>query len=922
MPGNAPGILSRDDDHITRHPADVRYNEASERTHDDWGAMSESLLITKIAPPACHPCFIPRQRLATQLRHVIDAPVTLISAPAGFGKTTSMQEALQRFHKEREAAFAWLTLDAHDNDPVQFWRYMALALHTAFPDCGAAMIQALAGPQPAPVRPLLAVTLNEIAAQPQRLLLVLDDYHLIESPALHEDLTFVVDHAPSNLHVVIITRADPPLPLHHWRARGLLLEVRAADLRFDQREAAALLNDVMRLGLSEADIATLLDQTEGWPAGVYLAGLALREDAAMPSLARRDRIARLAQSNRFIIDYLTEEALAQQPAEIRTFLMRISILDRFCGSLCDAVAGTTGSAALLETLAQGRLFIIPLQWLSPDGEPWFRFHQLFGDLLRGQARRTFPEDIDLLYRRAAAWHAAHGDVEQAVDYAFAGHDGAHAAQLIERSASTLVMEGRASLLEHWLNLLPDAWRQTLPRASVAFAWALILRGRYSEVAPYLDQAEATIPLDDLPLRGELHAARAVLAEMQGMAAEALTHARQALDLAPADHLIAQAVAHTAIAGALRASGDVDAAIAAYEQAVPLCQAARLPLPALLGRAHLGLLYLMQGRLSSAEAALQPALQSALFIPAASPVFIAYSAILIERNQLDEAQRHLQHALNLAQQSGHTAALAQCQIHLARLRRAQGDLAGAQVALDAAATFVAQGVPAWIEPLLIEERVHLYLNQGAVTRARHALAGRGTEVEAAAGAVREALPLARARLLLHQGRTTDARALLDTVISSAEQSGRRGRMIEALTLRALACNALNDEAAALDDLQRALAIAEPEGYVRIFLNAGACLARLLHRIGNVYANRLLEAFPPSVRERAADVQELPEPLTDRERDVLRLMARGLTYQQIASELIVSVNTVRYHIKSLYSKLQVNSRTLALARARELRLFEET
>lgn len=879
------------------------------------------LLITRVAPPARHPRFIPRQRLATQLRHVIDVPITLISAPAGFGKTTAMQETLHALQKEHAAALAWLTLDTQDNDPVHFWRYAALALHTALPACGAVMIEALAGPQPAPVRPLLTVTINEISAAAQRLVLILDNYHFIDLPAIHDDLTFLIEHAPSNLHVVLITRADPPLPLHRWRAQGRLLEMRAADLRFDQTEAAALLNDVMHLELSAEDIMTLLHQTEGWPAALYLAGLALREVSAVPSLARRDYIAHLTQSNRFIIDYLTGEALAHQPAEARTFLLRISVLDRFCGSLCDAVTETTGSAARLEALAQDHPFIIPLGRSTPDAEPWFRFHQLFSDLLRSQARLTFPEDIAALYRRAAAWHAERGDVEQAIEYAFAGSDFAHAAQLIERAASTLVMEGRASLLERWQDQLPDAWRQTLPRASVAFAWALILRGRYSEAAPYLERAEATISLNDPALRGELYAARAVLAETQGRVAEALEHARQALDLAPADHLIAQAVAYTAIAGALRATGDVDAAITAYEQAVPLCQAARLPLPALLGRAHLGLLYLMQGRLRSAEAALQPALETAVFIPAASPVFIAYSAILIERNQLEDAHRHLQHALDLAQQSGHTAALAQCHIHLARLRRAQGNLAGAQVALDAAAAYVAQGVPAWIEPVLIAERVHLYLDQGAATRARHVLAGHSTAVETTAGATREALPLAHARLLLHQGRSADARALLDNILASAEQSGRCGRMIEALILRALACDALNDETAALDDLQRALALAEPEGYVRIFLDAGARLARLLHRIGSIYANCLLAAFPPSVRDRAADLLELPEPLTDRERDVLRLMARGLTYQQIASELIVSVNTVRYHVKSLYSKLQVNSRTLALVRARELRLLEE-
>ncbi|MDW8232156.1 MAG: LuxR C-terminal-related transcriptional regulator [Roseiflexaceae bacterium] len=883
--------------------------------------MSESLLIAKITLPARHHGFIPRQRLATQLRHLIDVPVTLISAPVGFGKTTAMQEALRSLREQRGTAFAWLTLDAHDNDPVHFWRYIALALHTAIPECGAAMIEALAGPQPAPVRPLLAATLDEIAATGQRLVLVLDDYHCVDLPDIHNDLTFLADHAPSNLHIVLIAHADPPLPLHRWRAQGKVFDVCAADLRFDRTEAATLLNDIMHLRLSEDDITTLLNWTEGWPAALHLAGLVLRQDTvSLPT--RHDRIARLAQSNRFIIERLTEEALAQQPVEVRTRLLRISILDRLCGSLCDAVAETTGSAALLEMLAQDHLFILPLGLSAPHGESWFRFHPLFGNLLREQARRSFPEGIATLYRRAAFWHAAHGDVEQAIEYAFAGRDFACAAQLLERSASTLVMEGRASLLERWLGLLPGEWRQTLPRASVAFAWTLILGGRCREAAPYLEQAAATLPLDNPLLQGELCAARAVLAETRERSAEALEYAQQALDLAPADHLIVQAAARSALAGALRAAGDVDAAIAAYEQAVPLCQAARLPLLALLGRAHLGSLYLMQGRLCRAEAVLQPALRLAAFIPVASLVFVVYSAILFERNQLEDAHHYLMYALNLAQQSGHAAVLAQCYIHLARLQRAWGDQAGAQIALDAAAAYVAQGIPAWIEPLLIAEQVYLHLDQGAVTKARRTLAGRGAAVETTTGAMREALPLAHARLLLHQGRNADARALLDDIVASARQSGRQGWVIEALLLRALACDALNDEAAALDDLRCALEMAEPEGYVRVFLNAGVRLARLLCRIGSAYAHRLLEAFPSSVRDCAADLLALSEPLTIREREVLRLMARGLTYQQIASELIISVNTVRYHIKSLYSKLRVTSRSLALARARALRLLEET
>lgn len=880
--------------------------------------MSESLLITRIAPPAYRSHLVPRQRVLAQLRNLTDVPLTLVSAPAGFGKTTAVLEATGVLRRRADVALAWLTLDERDNDPIHFWRYVALAVHSAINNCGVALIEALAGPQPAPVRPLLIATINEIGSQDQHLVLVLDDYHFVDLPVIHDDLAFLLEHAPSNLHVAIITRADPPLPLHRWRARGQLLEVRMADLRFDPIEAAELLNGVMRLGLDTEDIATLLRQTEGWPAGLYLAGLALRED---DPATRRQRIARLAQTNRFIIEYLTEEILAQQSPEVQEFLLRISVLDRLCGPLCDAVTGRSDSAALLESLAQRNLFLLPLSIAANDDERWFRFHRLFGDLLRGQLSRIHPADSPVLYRRAAAWHVAHGDIEQAIEYALAGGDFDTATHLLDRAASTLVMEGRATLLERWLNLLPSELRQTLPHASIAFAWALILRGRYSEVEPYIAQAETIIPPDEPALRGELHAVRAVLAEIKGQLAEALHHAQQALEYAPSDHLIAHAVAKTAIAGALRAAGDVNAAIVAYEQAVPLCLAARLPLPALLGRAHLSLLYLVQGRLRNAEATVQPVLTSAAFMPAAGPAFVAYSALLIERNQLDEARQQLQHALNLAQQSGHTAALAQCFIHLARVQRAQGDFAGAQAALDAAAAYVAQGVPPWIEPMLIAGCVHLYLDQGAVTKARRALSSHGAYSGSVAGITREAIPLARARLLLHQGRSADARALLDEVIALAEAADRQGRVIEALVLRALAHDALGDESAALDDLRRAVVLAAPEGFVRVFLDAGPRMAKLLYRAGSAAAHHLLEAFPPAIRERSAAPSELHEPLSERERDILRLMARGLTYRQIASELIISINTVRYHIKSLYSKLQVNSRTLALARARDLHLLDE-
>lgn len=888
--------------------------------------MAETLLKTKYGVPALRPQLVPRSRLQAKLHQALETPLTLVSAPPGFGKTTATLVAARALQADAGIGLAWLTLDADDNEPARFWRYVGAALQSVTPGVGAAL-SALGAPQPPPLPPLLASLLNELADQTMHYLLVLDDYHLISASEIHAGLTFLLDHAPSNLHLMLVTRADPPLALHRLRARGQLLEIRAADLRFDQADAAALLTGVMALALTEEEVARLLEQTEGWVAGLQLAGLALQ--GAPPGAAPpRDLIARLAQSNRYIIDYLAEEVLAQQSPRLQAFLCRTSILHRLGGALCDAVNGESGSQELLETLARRNLFVAPVA--APehsDGQPWFRYHQLFADLLQGHLRRQFPAEEPQLHQRAAAWYEAQGDIEAAIEHGLAGADYARVVQLLDRDAGRIAMEGRALTIERWLQRLPADWRHTLPRANLAFAWALLLRGRYGEMTPYLQQADAAIAPDDLPLRGEFHALQAALADTRGRSAEALEHARAAIAGVPPANLIAQAVAHTALAGALRAAGEVEAAIGAYEQALPLCRAAGLPLPELLSRAHLGYLCSIQGQLRRAEAATRPVLTAPLRHPVAGAALTALGMILLEWNRLEEAAQLFQQAQALARQSGHAAALVQNQILRARLHRTQGDAVATQVALDEATALLPQGAPAWIEPLLVAERVQFWLEQGAIETAERLLAERSA-ADADVGPVREALPLAQARLLHRQGRHAEARAHLDAIVQTADAGNRQGRLIEALLLRALASAAQGDASAALADVRRALALAEPEGYIRTFLDGGPLLAALIaqsvqsaapHDSLRRYAARLLAAFPTGAAAPPPAVLPLPEPLTEREIEVLHLMARGLTYQQIADTLVISINTVRHHVKGIYGKLQVDTRTLALEQARALGLL---
>ena len=896
--------------------------------------MRPELVETKLRPPTLRARHVVRPRLEERLRAAWHTPLTLVCAPAGFGKSTAVTAAL----RGRDAPLAWVSLDESDDDPQRFWSYLGVALQRAV-GVGGELGPALAVPQPPALPVLLTPVLNALTAAHASVVLCLDDLHTVTDPTIHEGLAFLVDHAPEGLHVLLSTRADPPLPLHRWRARGQLVEVRSDDLRFTAEEATAFLVGELGHPVTPSLASALEGAVEGWAVGLRLAALALQGGATSSDpVAEQALAANLASGRAFVLEYLAREVLERLPPEITAFLLETSVLDPLCPSLVDAVRGSDDARERLREVAERGLFLsaagapeavagaAPAAADAPTavagGQVWYRYHRLFRMLLEGRLRAERPERIPELLQRAAAWLEAHGAVETAIDHALAAGDVARAARLLDDRAGELVMHGRARAVERWLTQLPPAWPALAPRAALAFGWALLLRGRYADLAQQLAAFDDSGTVLGTRERAELHALRSVLAGSRGDAGAALDEARRALALAPVEDRFTRASAQMALAGAQRELGDLGAATAAYERAIPLCRAARLPVPEGLARAHLGLLYTLQGRLRKAASVTQP-VADALGHPATAAALVSRCTVLLEQNALEEVARILPEATALAGRSGHPATLANAHLAWSRLYRARGDQAAGRQALEEAATQLERGAPAWIRALAAARIAEACLETGDVDAAAHHL--QAVEGDAV-GHVAAVLTLARVRLLLRRADRDHLTAGLRLVepLSQRDAAGAGvGIRIEALLLRALLLAAGGEAIAAQAALQRALVLASPEGFVRLFVEAGEPCARLLARLTAPYAGRLLRAFPADVQARVAAARP-PEPplqrVTDRERELLRALAGTRTYQQIAGDLGVSVNTVRFHVKNLYGKLGARSRLEAVEQARRLGLLE--
>jgi LuxR family maltose regulon positive regulatory protein len=884
--------------------------------------VSIALLETKLYVPRPRPGLVPRRRLIELLDRGTASRLTLVSAPAGFGKTTLLAEWLAS--NDRPAA--WVSLDPSDNDPQSFWSYVIAALQTMAPGVGANAVALLQEPQPPPIETVLTTLLNDLGGLTKDLVLVLDDYHLIDSRDVHEGMEFLLDHAPPLLHLVMATRADPTLPLARLRARGELVEARAAELRFTSEEASAYLTGAVGLALSPEDVAALEERTEGWIAALQLAALSMegRDDVT-------DFIAGFAGDDRYVVDYLVEEVVQRQSDRVQEFLLQTSVLGRLSGPLSDAVTGQSDGKAMLEELDRANLFLVPL-----DGSRrWYRYHHLFADVLHARLLDEQPDLVPDLHRRASRWYEGEGETAMAVDHALAAEDFDRAADLVELAMPALRRDRREATLRGWLEKLPEELFHVRPVLSNGYVGALMSTGEVEAVEPLLRDAERlldsadAIVVDDEEFRrlpGSVAVHRAGQALMLGDAAGTVTHARRALDLLDENDDVARGAASALMGLASWANGDLEAAHAAYTECTASMKRAGHVSDVLGCAITLGDLRVVQGRLDEAMRIYEKALQLAdeqggSVLRGTADMYVGMSAIHRERNDLAGATQLLERSQELGEPLGLPQNPYRWRVAMARIREAEGDLAGAVALLDEAERRYVGDFSPNVRPVAAL-RARVWIAQGKVENALEWAREQGLSADDDLSYLHEFEHITLARALP----VDEATPLLERLLHAADDGGRTGSVIEILILQALAHQERGDTSAALVPLERALTLAEPSGYVRIVVDEGLRIEPVLEAAADreivaAFARRLLSALDAGRNVTPAN-QTLIDPLSDRELDVLRLLETDLSGPDIARELVVSLNTVRTHTRNIYAKLGVNNRRSAVRRAQELDLSSRT
>ncbi len=931
-----------------------------------------TLLATKLYIPPLRLDLIPRPRLVEQLDTHRDQKLILISAPAGFGKTTLVSAWIHSWSRETSAQqVAWLSLDAGDDDPIRFWRYVVAALQTVDDSIGGVAQSALQSPQPPSLESLVTALINDLVATPAHITLVLDDYHRISAQPIHASLNFLLDHAPATFHLVITTRADPPLFLSRRRARSEILEIRSADLRFTSREAAQFMSDVRGLDLPAEDMTILTRRTEGWIVGLQMAALSLRDRAD-----KHGFVAAFAGDDRYIGDYLLEEVLNRQPPHVQSFLLQTSILERMCGPLCDAVLGRDVNAQIsssapaqeiLEHLERANLFVLPLD----DRRHWYRYHHLFADLLRTRLHQSLGgQDIAQLYLRASAWYEREGDIAEAVSCALASDDSEYAAALIERHAPAMILRSETALALDWLTTLPEDMIRSNPFLCLSRAWSELYAPSRSmeDSAQVADQwvqaaemAWAARSRDtdtiDRAVRdrfiGRVAVLRARLSwRRRDPVQEIIDLAQQALDCIPQDDLalrsivlyvlgttvgdlenVTQTLDEARKAG--EAGGNLHFAIlAAFVQAAFICYTGRFRQAAEICQEVL-------------RTIVEPSEREKRPLPIAGGVYIVLGNILLEWGDLEGAERALSKGMALIKLVGNIGPIARWWGHggLSRLRWYQGDVAGARGAIEEMEHLESED-----DLLAAVFRARLDLLQAE--RSPHCLAAvdrwveeRQPKLEAGMHDDERAV---LARFLIARYRiSTDGQPDLQPLFRYLDRQSRiindvgwgrltRGwGLLDILILKTMALHAQGEIDQALVVLHRALELSEPEGFVLAFVEEGAPMARLLYQIVGrgimpEYVGRLLAAFEITGKHEIEKEQRCPEPLrthapaliealTRREIEILQLVAAGLSNREIADKLVISLGTVKVHTRNIYGKLQVRRRTEAVARARNLGLL---
>ncbi|HEX3621956.1 MAG TPA: LuxR C-terminal-related transcriptional regulator [Acidimicrobiales bacterium] len=899
------------------------------------------LLETKLHLPRRPATRVARRRLIDRVAADATSALTLISAPAGFGKTTVLTEWLDSLPANRSRR-AWLSLYQRDNDPVVFWTYVLAALRTAVGDGFGTATESLLQSSQAPLDAVVATLVNDLVAVAPDVVLVLDDYHLVESPEIHESVGFLLDRLPAHVRLVIATRADPPLPLGRLRVDGRLIEIRAADLRFTDDETAAYLEGASGTTLSVGDVAALAERTEGWVAALQLAALSMRGRDDVSSF-----IAAFAGDDRYIIDYLAEEVLDGQTPADRSFLLQTSILERLTGSLCDAVTGQKASKATLARLERANLFLVPLD----DRRHWYRYHHLFADVLKAHLLDQQPDLVPELHARASCWHESQGDVGESIQHALAAEDFSRAADLVEAALPHWRPRRQEATMRAWLQQLPGDVLRLRPVLIVGLVGALAAIGEFDEnTDARLDEAERLVALADsgaagpdevvvvdqaelrlLPASIEMY--RAARALMRGDLDGAEIHGQRVLVIAADDDHLQRGGAAALVGLASWARGNLDVAFDRYSECVAGLRRAGHIADILGCSITLADLRIAQGRLRDATRVYVDGLalgtSGGVAVRGTADMHVGLSEILHERGETDAEAEHLQQSRDLGEHNGLPQHPYRWRLAMARLRESEGDVAAAVSLLgDAERVYTTDFSPS-VRPIPAV-RAGMLARHGNVGDAMAWVDARGLSADDELDYLREFEHITLARVLLasfHADRRgSDLQAairLLDRLLAAAETGGRTGAVMQILVLLALAHDARGDRPTALDHLGRAVTLAEPEGHVRLFLDEGPRLRALLepvarHGASAAYARRLLEGRPDAARH-AGKRQPLVDPLSDRELDVLRLLASDLSGPEMARELTVSLNTLRTHTKSIYAKLGVGNRRAAVRRGDELRLL---
>ncbi|HSL45882.1 MAG TPA: LuxR C-terminal-related transcriptional regulator [Anaerolineales bacterium] len=876
--------------------------------------MTETLLATKLYLPSLPTRILHRQSLLDLLASglSVEKRLILLCAPAGYGKTTLICEWLQS-----ASNVCWISLEKSDNDTRRFISYLIASLQKTVPQIGEVAHQLLETPQLPPLPAILSSVLNDLASVDAQCIVVLEDYHVIHTNAIHEGITFLLDHLPSHKHIVITTRSDPALPLPRYRSREQMVEIRADDLRFSAEEVSSYMKEIAEIPLSESETTILEGRTEGWVAGLQMAALSLRSKADKEQFIRS-----LGGTHRYILDYLLEEVLNNQPEAVQRFLMETAILDRLCAPLCDAVTGLGEEVTreILQRLERDNLFIISLD----EERYWYRYHHLFQDLLNLRLKQSLPEKIKASHRSAAHWYQSHGWISEAVQHYIDGADFERAADLVEQHTVQLFAQGKLDQLVNWIKKLPADLSVRRPWLSIYQAWALAFSGKNPEAESLIQVVIQSLEGNELSaearkkLWAEIYGIRALLSITSGNLQVALDLEHVLSEEIDPDSLFARNVILWSLGYAWRMQGKLREAIVAFREVLAIGRQLNNIWVMSTGYADLGMVLRLSGRLTEAEEIYRESLEMLHQAGAGGLGYIGRSKsflanLLCECNRLDEAWKLTTESIDHSQLWKNPNHLAHAYWTQARILYAKGDTTAAEHALNKAGDIAAQpGVVPNLHAVVDTFRVRLSLEQGRLSEAdrwaeEHPISEKTLEQNIE---VFDLQALIHARVLIAQEKPSAAWKLLEKLETDARTDGRVNTLVETLVLKALAAP---KRAAALEVLESALELGIPEGYRRTFLDEGDRLMQLLESL------RGRSTFVEPLLGPSRGKPKLETLLTERELDILRGMAEGLSNKEIGQKLFISTGTVKAHSATIYRKLEVANRTEAIARAKDLGLL---